>query len=143
MAARGPGRALTLSHRALELDPGRPIYLNTRGVVLYRAGRFAEALTTLDESLEAGKGEFDGFDLHFLAMAHHRLGHRDEARRCLDRAIGWTGRRSSLSARRREGAGGLPRRGRGRPGRSDGRAARRRVQAAMIRKWVPCRLPDA
>ena len=52
----------------------------------------------LEKSLEAGKGQFDGFDLFFLAKAHHRLGHRDVARRCLDRAIEWVSRQSSLPA---------------------------------------------
>ncbi len=82
-------RALKLSLRAVELTPGQQIYLNTRGVVLYRAGHYAEAVTVLDKSLEAGDGQFDGFDLFFQAMAHHRLGHRQEARGCLDRAIQW------------------------------------------------------
>ena len=91
-------RALTLSLRAVELEPGKQTSLNTRGVVLYRAGRYSDAVAILDKSLEAGKGRFDGFDLFFLAMAHHRLGHRDEARRCLDRAITWVSGASSLSA---------------------------------------------
>ena len=72
-------RALKLSLRAVELVPGQQVYLNTRGVLLYRAGQYADAVTTLEKSLEAGKGQFDGFDLFFLAMAHHRLGHSDEA----------------------------------------------------------------
>jgi tetratricopeptide (TPR) repeat protein len=79
-------RALQFSQRAVELDPGRQTCLNTRGVVLYRAGRYAEAVQILEQSLIAGKGQFAAFDLIFLAMAHHRLGHRDEARQCYDRA---------------------------------------------------------
>jgi tetratricopeptide (TPR) repeat protein len=82
-------RALRLSLRAVELAPGQQVSLNTRGVILYRAGRYAEAVTILEQSLEAGRGQFDAFDLFFLAMAHHRLGHRDEARRCFDRAVAW------------------------------------------------------
>ena len=102
LAANSPSstnldRALKLSLRAVELEPGKQVSLNTRGVVLYRARQFADAVTVLEKSLEAGKGRFDGFDLFFLAMAHHRLGHRAEARRCLDRAIDWTSHRS-LSA---------------------------------------------
>jgi tetratricopeptide (TPR) repeat protein len=94
----GSARALALSARAVELTPGQAVYLNTRGVALYRAGHFAEAVTVLEKSLEAGRGQSDGFDLFFLAMAHHRLGHRAEARRCLAGAVDWTGRASSLSA---------------------------------------------
>jgi WD40 repeat protein len=91
-------RAVKLSARSLDLVPGRPMTLNTRGVVLYRAGQYTEAIPVLEKSLEAGKGQFDGFDLFFLAKAHHRLGHRDVARRCLDRAIEWVSRQSSLPA---------------------------------------------
>ncbi|MGA9924558.1 MAG: tetratricopeptide repeat protein, partial [Isosphaeraceae bacterium] len=91
-------RALKLSLRAVELAPGHQVYLNTRGVVLYRAGQYAEAVTTLEKSLKAGQGQFDGFDLFFQAMAHHRLGHREEARRCLDRAIEWMGHPGPLAA---------------------------------------------
>ena len=83
-------RALKLSLRAVELAPGQQMYLNTRGVVLYRAGQFAEAVTTLEKSLEAGQGQFDGFDLFFLAMAHHRLGHaRKRVAASTARSNGW------------------------------------------------------
>ena len=91
-------RALELSRRAVELEPRQQVFLNTRGVVLFRAGKYAEAVTTLEKSLKAGKGKYDGFDLFFLAMAHHRLGHRVDARRCLDRAIDWANHASSLEA---------------------------------------------
>jgi tetratricopeptide (TPR) repeat protein len=87
-----------LSLRAVELAPGQQVSLNTRGVVLYRAGNYAEAVKTLDKSLKAGQGQFDSFDLFFLAMAHHRLGHRQEARGCLDSAIQWMSHPGPLAA---------------------------------------------
>ena len=90
-------RALKLSLRAVDLAPGQQVSLNTRGVVLYRAGQYAEAVSILDKSLKAGRGQFDGFDLLFPALAHHRLGHREEARRCLDRAIEWMGHPGRLT----------------------------------------------
>ena len=55
------------------------------GAALYRAGRFAEAIRTLEES---HRGRGDGGDpqgFAFLALAHHRLGHRAEASRWLDK----------------------------------------------------------
>jgi tetratricopeptide (TPR) repeat protein len=60
-------------------------YLNTLGAALYRAGRFTEAVSRLDEAIQKRKGESVAEDWVFLAMAHHRLGHHDEARRWLDR----------------------------------------------------------
>jgi tetratricopeptide (TPR) repeat protein/WD40 repeat protein len=89
-------RALRLSARSVELAPGKQVSLNTRGVVLYRSGQFAEAVTNLEKSLEAGHGQFDAFDFYFLAMSHHRMGHRDEARRCFDRATEWVRLQASL-----------------------------------------------
>jgi tetratricopeptide (TPR) repeat protein len=82
-------RALVLSRRAIGLASGRATFLNTLGVVQYRVGHYAEAIASLQQSLKAGHGLSDGFDLFFLAMAHHRLGHRDEARACFDQAVRW------------------------------------------------------
>jgi hypothetical protein len=61
--------------------------LNTLGAALYRAGRFEAAIHRLDEGIQAlgGEGAPNGFAL--LAMAHHRLGHRDEARRWLAKLV--------------------------------------------------------
>ena len=51
-----------------------------------RAGRFEEAIQRLEEAIQArGGGQGHPEDWPFLAMAHHRLGHRAEARRFLDR----------------------------------------------------------
>jgi serine/threonine protein kinase/WD40 repeat protein len=80
-------RALSLARRAVELAPRQSIFLNTLGVAQYRAGRYAEALTTLEKSLAAGKGGSDAFDLFFLAMARYRLGRVAEARADFDRAV--------------------------------------------------------
>ena len=59
--------------------------LNTLGAALYRAGRYDEAIRRLEEAIRARGGASVPRDWAFLAMAHHRLGHRDEARRWLDR----------------------------------------------------------
>jgi uncharacterized protein HemY len=82
---------------SVALSPGDQSSLNTLGVALYRAGRFDPAIEALEKSLKAGKGQIDGFDLFFLAMAHHRLGHETQARACFDRAVRWLGERKSLS----------------------------------------------
>lgn len=94
--SRDVERALWLVRRSLELEPADINTLNTLGVVLYRAGRYAEAIDALERSLAAGRGQSDGFDLYFLAMAHHRLGHREPARACFDQAVRWVARQTNL-----------------------------------------------
>ena len=63
----------------------KPNCLNTLGAALYRAGRYDEAIGRLEEAIRLRGGASVPDDWQFLAMAHHRLGHRDEARRWLDR----------------------------------------------------------
>jgi tetratricopeptide (TPR) repeat protein len=94
---RDPEPAVDLARRAVELAPGQQLSLNTLGVALYRAEQYAESIPVLEQSLAAGKGEFDAFDLFFLAMAHHRLGHRDQARAAFDQAVRWLNEQKSLS----------------------------------------------
>jgi tetratricopeptide (TPR) repeat protein len=88
-ALRDPEQALALARKAVALTPGTAIYLNTLGVAQYRADQYAEAIATLEKSLAASKGESDGFDLFFLAMARHKLCQLDRARADLNRALRW------------------------------------------------------
>ncbi|MFI5455450.1 MAG: protein kinase [Isosphaerales bacterium] len=97
-STRDPEHARSLARRATELAPGQAFYLNTLGVALYRAGRYVEAIEALDRSRAAGSSGLDGFDLFFLAMAHHQLGHREQARGCYDQAVRWLGAQKSLPA---------------------------------------------
>jgi WD40 repeat protein/tetratricopeptide (TPR) repeat protein len=59
--------------------------LTTLGAALYRAGRFEEAIRRLEEGIQLRNGASYPRDWVFLAMAHHRLGHRDQARPYLER----------------------------------------------------------
>jgi serine/threonine protein kinase/WD40 repeat protein/tetratricopeptide (TPR) repeat protein len=97
-AGRDPPRALSLARHAVTLVPGRADYLNTLGVALYRAARFAEAVPVLEQSLAAGRGESDAFDLLFLAMARQRLGQSARARADFDRAVNWRREHRQLPA---------------------------------------------
>jgi tetratricopeptide (TPR) repeat protein len=95
---RDVAHALELSQKAVDLAPGQSSFLNTLGVAQYRAGLHAEAVTTLERSLAAGRGQTDAFDLFFLAMAHHRLGHADQARARFEQSVRWWRERKNLPA---------------------------------------------
>ena len=55
--------------------------------MLYRAGRFGEAVKTLGiaASEESDEGSL-AYTWYFLAMAHHASGHTDEAKKWLQKA---------------------------------------------------------
>jgi tetratricopeptide (TPR) repeat protein len=89
-------RAVALAEKAAKSDPKSHSYLNTLGAVLYRAGRLDEAVARLSEA-DAVVNEPSGpiksspaYTWFFLAMAHHRLGHSEKAKKWLDKAAAWT-----------------------------------------------------
>jgi tetratricopeptide (TPR) repeat protein len=86
--ALGPG-ALQDYSRAIELakaavaqsaSGGR---LNTLGAILYRAGKFDEAIRQLERAIEVHGAGGTTVDALFSAMAHHKLGHADQAKHWL------------------------------------------------------------
>ncbi len=88
--------AIALANKAVQSDPKSAMYLNTLGAVLYRAGRFDEALARLSEAdalvqepSEAIKSP-PAYTWFFLAMTQQRLGHAEEAKPWLDKAVAWT-----------------------------------------------------
>src|SRR5207244_500060 len=56
------------------------------GTLLYRVGRFGGAVRHLERAAQLDKDGGTAWDWLFLAMAHQRLGHAADARRCYDRA---------------------------------------------------------
>ena len=70
----------------------------TLGALLYRAGSYKEAVDQLTEAVRTHGEGGDGWTCLFLAMAHHRLKHDEEARRWLARA---TAAREDLEKSRR------------------------------------------
>jgi tetratricopeptide (TPR) repeat protein len=85
---RNAKEALASARKAIELD-GQALHLNTLGVALYRSGDLHEAISVLEKSLAASKGESDAFDLFFLAMCHHRLGNPTRAMQYHAAAQAW------------------------------------------------------
>jgi hypothetical protein len=90
---RDPDRAIALASRALDLYPGTASVevWNNLGVALYRAGRFGEAIAALETSTRL-RNQDDALESFFLAMAHARLDHPNEARKLFDEASLWMDR---------------------------------------------------
>jgi tetratricopeptide (TPR) repeat protein len=77
---RDPARAVELASKVVELAPNKGDYWNTLGAAYYRTGDWNGTVRALGKSVELRKGG-DGTDWFFLAMAHSRLGDKDQARR--------------------------------------------------------------
>jgi tetratricopeptide (TPR) repeat protein len=82
---RDPDRAISLAQKALQKVKDNGIIWNTLGIAQFRAGQWREAIVSLEKSMERNKGG-DSYDWLFLAMAHWRLGEKEEARRWYDKA---------------------------------------------------------
>jgi WD40 repeat protein/tetratricopeptide (TPR) repeat protein len=86
---------LALAKKAAKGDPDSIQYMITHGAVLYRAGRVQQAIQRLMEAepffqaLDATLPTSPAYTWFYLAMAHHRLGHADEAKKFLDKAAAW------------------------------------------------------
>src|SRR5262249_17808487 len=72
---------------------GYRYFLVSKGMADYRAGHFALAIDRLNQMLSLEREPWYSADPYlvgtahlFLAMAHQRLGHADQARRALDQA---------------------------------------------------------
>ena len=94
---RNAAKALMLIQEAVKIRPNETTFLNTLGVAFYRNAKYKDAIATFEKSLAAGKGQWDGFDLFFLAMSHAKLGDRLKARECFDRAVRWVEQKQNLT----------------------------------------------
>jgi tetratricopeptide (TPR) repeat protein len=89
-AVPDPQRPVRLAAGAVSADRKAGRYLHTLGLAHYRAGEFDAAVRRLQES-EKVDPRWDGRVVNWLglALAHHHLGHAEEARRWLDKAVTW------------------------------------------------------
>jgi WD40 repeat protein/tetratricopeptide (TPR) repeat protein/tRNA A-37 threonylcarbamoyl transferase component Bud32 len=85
-ATRDARRIVEMAERAVKADPGNPAYLNTLGVVYYRAGRLSDAIDRLEEAIKLRPRDGAVEEWYFLAMACRRLRRDEQARIWLRKA---------------------------------------------------------
>jgi tetratricopeptide (TPR) repeat protein len=98
----GPDRGpmVQWADEALRAQPGDAGVHCEAAAVRYRAGRFEEAIRLAERSLNMAP-LWPSSDLawYVLAMAHHRLGHAEDARRWFDKAEATADRRGREAAK--------------------------------------------
>jgi tetratricopeptide (TPR) repeat protein len=83
---RKPARAVLLAGKAVAQFPQNGWYWGVLGVAQYRHGQWQAAVASLEKANRLRPYGYEGFWL-YLAMAHWRLGEREAARACYDRAV--------------------------------------------------------
>ncbi len=83
--AADPQTPVRLAEFVVRKLPRSANSLNTLGWALFRAGRIDDAIRRVEEAIQIQRGRSGPDDWPLLAMAHHRLGHRDQARQWLAR----------------------------------------------------------
>jgi WD40 repeat protein/tetratricopeptide (TPR) repeat protein len=78
-----PARLIAWARQGLS---GDPTSFHVLGAAYYRAGQYERAIEQFALSLRGDWGDHDVQNWLMLAMAHHRLGQADEARKWLDKA---------------------------------------------------------
>jgi predicted Zn-dependent protease len=87
-----PAGLLALAQRAVEADPQGWQARELLGAALYRAGQPEDATRALDEAVRLHGSEGSLWAKLFLALAHRRLGHAEQAQQWRDKAkqtSGW------------------------------------------------------
>jgi serine/threonine protein kinase/Tfp pilus assembly protein PilF len=85
---RNPARAVDFAKKAVQLASQDGNSWISLGVAEYRAREYKAAILALERCLKLDPGA-DAAVLFFLAMAHGKLNHRDEARKWYDRGVAW------------------------------------------------------
>ena len=111
-------RALKLSFRAVELVPGRPTYLNTRGVVSLSGGAIRRGgVDPREESRKAGMADPTAWTCSSSPWPITAWGTEKMRVSASTARSNGSSHQSSLKGEQHQGADGIPRRGRGRSGR--------------------------
>jgi tetratricopeptide (TPR) repeat protein len=87
-----PATVVQLAQKSADALPRARGPLHTLGCALVRAGRYEEAIKTLQKSERYEQEGGNPWDWLFLALAHHHLGQREEARKYLDQSVAWMDR---------------------------------------------------
>jgi tetratricopeptide (TPR) repeat protein len=85
---RDATRAAELAKESVELEARYPGPWFILGVAQYRADAWKKAVVALQKSIELSNGR-DGFCWFFLSMSYWKLGEKEKARGCFDRAVQW------------------------------------------------------
>jgi tetratricopeptide (TPR) repeat protein len=86
---REPAFAVRLATKAVDLAPANGLILNTLGTAYYRAGDWQAAVETLRRADGLKRGSHFSHDAFVIAMAHWRLGEKDQARKWYTAALLW------------------------------------------------------
>jgi tetratricopeptide (TPR) repeat protein len=87
-AAEEAEGALKLLEQSLRLAP-RNTHAHTRACLLYRVGRYEDALKELSELIAQPGYPVNAYDWLFLAMTEEKLGQSQSARANLERSVAW------------------------------------------------------
>jgi WD40 repeat protein/tetratricopeptide (TPR) repeat protein len=79
--------AIELAAKVARSHPKKYATLNTEGAILFRAGKYAEAVARLKTACKEHPRGGGPFDYLLLALAHQHLEHADEARDCLKEGL--------------------------------------------------------
>jgi tetratricopeptide (TPR) repeat protein len=80
-------RLVALAEDAVDGDPKNWTYNHTLGAVQYRAGEVETAIQRLNQAIKVEGKDGQVRDWLFLAMAYQRLGHPEDAKQWLDKAV--------------------------------------------------------
>jgi hypothetical protein len=81
--------SLRLAQKAVESLPKEGSCWNTLGVAQYRNGDWQGAIDALMKSEALAPGQNLAFNAFFLAMAHWKLDHKEDARKWYNEAVRW------------------------------------------------------